>query len=426
MRSRERVRAALEHRTPDRVPVDIGGTDITGIHVSPYLKLRAALGLPPSVPRAYDTFQMLAEIEEDLRQAIGADVVGLALPYTVFGYRNAEWKPFRMPDGTEVLVSGHFVADPQPDGSLVQYPRGDRNFPPSGRMAADGYYFDVLYRQLPFDEATLDAKRWVEETYAPCREEDLRYLEERSRWLSEHTDCAIVADLNPGGFGGFVALVAPHVPRPSGLRNPEEFWMSYLSRASHIQDIFSHQYELQMKNLRMYAQALGERIDVIVMSKTDLGTQSGPIIDPETYRQLFKPLHRKMNDWVHENTSWKTFFHTCGDVSLLLQDFVEAGLDVLNPVQISAANMEPSRLKEAYGDKLVFWGGGISTQTTLAFGSPAQVEEEAGRNFEAFGRQGGFVFAPDQNIQPTVPTANLLALLRALDRNRHRKHAHGV
>jgi uroporphyrinogen-III decarboxylase len=414
MSSRDRVQAALNHQTPDRVPVDIGGTDISGVHASTYVKLRAALGLPVTVPKAYDTFQMLAQIDDDFRRLLGVDAVGLALPYTVFGYRNEGWKPFRMPDGTGVLVSRHFVADALPDGSLVQYPRGDRSYPPSGRMAADGFYFDVLYRQSPFDEKSLDAKRWVEETYGLCRDEDLRYLEEQSRWLRANTDYAVVADLNPAGFGGFVAMVAPHVGRPGGIRNPEEFWMSYLTRRNHIQDIFAHQHELQMKNLEMYRQALADRIDVIIMCKTDFGAQSGPLIAPATYRDLFKPLHRKMNDWVHANTSWKTFFHTCGDVSLLLEDFIEAGLDVLNPVQISADNMDPVHLKEAYGDRLAFWGGGISTQATLPFGTPEEVEAEVTRNLQVLGRQGGFVFAPDQNIQPAVPIENLMAMIRLL------------
>jgi len=426
MSSRERVSAALHHQVPDRVPLDIGGTDITGIHASTYVKLRAALGLPAATPRAYDTFQMLAEVEDDVRQAIGVDVVGLALPYTVFGYRNEGWKPFRMPDGTDVLVSRHFVADTLSDGSLVQYPRGDRSWAPSGRMASGGFYFDVLYRQQPIEEQCLDARRWVEETYGLCRDEDLRYLEERSRWLTENTEYALIADLNPAGFGGFVAMVAPHVGRPTGLRNPEELWMSYLTRKSHIQDIFSYQYELQMKNLAMYHQALADRIDVIIMSKTDFGAQSGPIIAPETYRELFKPLHRKMNDWVHENTSWKTFFHTCGDVSLLLQDFVEAGLDVLNPVQISAENMNPAPLKKAFGDELVFWGGGVSTQFTLPFGTPGEVEEEVERSLEEFGSQGGFVFAPDQNVQPGVPIENLMAVIRTLGAARNRLQEDGV
>jgi hypothetical protein len=420
LRPRERIRAALEHRTPDRVPLDIGGTDITGIHVSTYLKLRAALGLPTTTPKAYDTFQMLAEFEDDLRRAIGVDVIGLALPYTVFGYRNEGWKPFRMPDGTDALVSRNFVADALPDGSLVQFPQADRTCLPSGRMARDGFYFDLLYRQPAFSEESLDACRWVDETYRLCRDEDLRYLEEQSRYLSANTDYAVVADLNPAGFGGFVALVAPHVRRPTGIRNPEEFWMSYLGRKSHIQDIFSYQSELQMKNLKMYRQALGDRIDVIIMCKTDFGMQNGPIIAPEIYRDLFKPLHRKMNDWVHENTNWKTFFHTCGDVSLLLPDFVEAGLDVLNPVQISASNMDPAHLKDAYGDKLVFWGGGVSTQTTLAFGTREQVEEEVSRNLEIFGNGGGFVFAPDQNVQPAVPIENLVAVLETLNTKRAR------
>ncbi len=416
--SRERVRAALRHEQPDTVPLDIGGTDITGIHAAAYTKLKSALGLGNGIPKAFDTFQMLAEIEDSVREALNVDVVGLSLPYTVFGYRNEGWKPFRMPDGTEVLVSEHFTTDVLTDGSLVQFPQADSSCSPSGKMAKDGYYFDVLTRQLPFDEKSLDAERWVGETYGLCAEEDLRYLEEKSLFFQQNTEYAVITDLNPAGFGGFIALLAPHVKHPTGIRDAEEFWMSYLLRKNHIQDIFHYQYEIQMKNLEMYHQALGDRIDVMIMSKTDFGAQSGSIISPETYRELFKPLHKKMNDWVHQHTSWKTFFHTCGDVTALLEDFIEAGLDILNPVQISAGGMDPSFLKDSYGDRLVFWGGGVSTQKTLSFGTPEEVEAEVTRNLEIFGRQGGFIFATDQNIQPTMPLENIMAMLNVLEAKR--------
>jgi len=164
----------------------------------------------------------------------------------------------------------------------------------------------------------------------------------------------------------------------------------------------------------MYRQAVGDRIEVVVMSGTDFGSQNGPFISPGAYREIFMPLHRQMNDWVHANTRWKTFFHTCGSIVAYLDDFAEAGIDILNPVQISAAGMAPEFLKEKYGKRFVFWGGAVDAQHTLAFGTPEQVREETARNIGAFGKGGGFVFNNVHNIQATVPTENMMALFLTL------------
>ena len=154
------------------------------------------------------------------------------------------------------------------------------------------------------------------------------------------------------------------------------------------------------------------------MSGTDFGSQNGPFISPAAYREMFKPLHKTMNDWVHANTTWKTFFHTCGSIVAFLDDFAEAGIDILNPVQISAAGMSPESLKGTYGDKFVFWGGAIDAQHTLQFGTAAQVREEALRNAGIFGQGGGFVFNNVHNIQATVPTENMVALLGSVGNRR--------
>jgi len=154
------------------------------------------------------------------------------------------------------------------------------------------------------------------------------------------------------------------------------------------------------------------------MSGTDFGSQNGPFISPDAYREMYKPLHRRMNDWVHNNTPWKTFFHTCGSLIGLLDDFHEAGVDILNPVQISAKGMDPKFLKNNFGDKFVFWGGGIDAQHTLPFGSPEKVEREVAENIRVFGKNGGFVFNNVHNIQAGIPVENLTALFESFKRNR--------
>ena len=162
---------------------------------------------------------------------------------------------------------------------------------------------------------------------------------------------------------------------------------------------------------------MGERIDVIMLSGTDFGSQSGPFISLDAYRELYKSLHKQMNDWVHEHTNWKTFYHTCGSIVKFLDDFYEAGIDILNPVQISARGMDPEFLKTNYGDKFVFWGGGINPQQTLPFGTPEKVREEVAHNIKTFKKDGGFVFNNVHNIQSNIPIENLMGMFETLKAN---------
>ncbi len=420
MTSRERVRRAIRHQQPDRVPLDLGSTLVTGIQASAYARLKEVLGIRGGVTRVYDPFQMLAEVEEPVKRAFGVDTFGIQLPTTIFGYRNEDWKRFIMFDGTEVEISGHFEHDVLPNGDIVQYPKGDRSAPPSGRMPKGGFYFDAIVRQEPIDEERLDPKEWVEQTYGLYTEEELRFLEETSKWWYENSEYALLGNFWGAGLGDIAIVPGPAIPHPKGIRDPAEWYMSSLTRRQYVSDIFHHQFEVQMKNLAAYRQAVGERIEVVVMSGTDFGAQNGPFIAPEAYRELFKPLHKAMNGWVHAHTGWKTFFHTCGSIVAYLPDFKEAGVDILNPVQISAAGMSPAFLKEKWGRDFVFWGGGIDSQHTLPFGTPEEVRAEAGRNIRIFGAGGGFVFNNVHNIQANVPTGNIVALLRAAQESERR------
>lgn len=410
MTSRERVEKAVNHQLPDRVPRDLGTTLVTGVHASTYAKLKQALGIANGHVRVYDPFQILAEVELPVRRALKIDTIGIQLPKTVFGYRNEQWKPFRLFDGTEVLVSKHFQFDTLENGDIVQYPRGDRSASPSAKMPKDGYYFDVLVRQEPIVESELDARQWAEESYGVYTDEDLRFLEEKSKLYFENTDFAVIGNFGGAAFSNIAYVPGPHLANPRGIRDPEEWLASMITRKQYIRDIHRCQFEIQMKNLQLYHQAVGERIQIIYMSGTDFGAQEGPFISPLMFRELFKPYLKQMNDWVHANTTWKTFYHTCGSVVDFLDDFVEAGFDILNPVQISARGMDPQFLKAEYGDRLVFWGGAVDTQYTLPFATPAEVRSEARRNVEIFSRGGGYVFTPVHNIQANVPVENILAL----------------
>jgi hypothetical protein len=414
MTSRERVRKALNHQEPDRVPVDLGSTLVTGIQASMYAKLKAALGVTEGAVKVYDPFQMLGEVEEPVKKILGVDTFGIQLPTTLFGYKNENWKPFRLFDGTDVLISGHFEYDILPNGDIVQYPKGDRSAPPSGKMPNGGFYFDSIVRQEPIDEAKLDPKKWVEQNHARYTDEELRFIEETAKWYYDNTDYALIGNFWGAGFGDIALVPGPGVLYPVGIRDPQEWYMSTILRKSYVKEIYQDQFEIQMQNLKLYQEAVGNRIEVIVMSGTDFGSQGGPFISLGAYRELYKPLHAAMNNWVHEHTAWKTFYHTCGSIIKFLDDFHEAGIDILNPVQISAKGMEPEFLKTHYGDKFIFWGGGVNVQQTLPFGTPAAVNAEVAHNISIFKPNGGFIFNAVHNIQSNIPIANLLAMFDAL------------
>lgn len=420
MTSRERVVASLERREPDKLPLDLGSTLVTGIHVSSLHKLKVALGLiKENEPvKVIDPFQMLGEVDDELRKVLGIDTVPLFPPKNFFGFENADWKPWTFFDGTPLLVPGKFNTTPDANGDIYQYPLGDTRFQPSAKMPKDGFYHDAIIRQKPFRDEDLKVEDQIEE-YTLLTDEELNYYEKEARRLYEETDYAIVSSGVPGTNLGDIAYVpGPALPDPKGIRDVEEWYISLMTRKDFLKEVFSRMTEIGLENLKKFHQAVGERIQVIVISGTDFGSQHGPFISPSLYRELFKPFHKKINDWIHQNTSWKTFIHTCGSVYALLPDLREAGFDILNPVQISAAEMDPQRLKEEFGKDFTFWGGGVNTQTTLPFGKPEEVKEEVRRLIETFKRGGGFVFATVHNIQAKIPVENLLALFEAVNEYR--------
>ncbi len=415
MDSRERVQVALIHEEADRVPLDLGGSAVTGIHVSSVYQLRQALGLDePGTPvKVVEPYQMLGEVEPDLMAALGVDVVGLGSQKTLFGFRNEGWKPWTTFDGTPVLVPEGFSTEAEPSGDVLMYPEGDRSAPPSGRMPQGGYYFDTIVRQPPLHEDALDVRDNLEE-FGPISDEELDHFQREAERLYRETDKAILANFGGTAFGDIALVPAPWLKHPQGIRDVEEWYVSTVTRREYIYEVFERQCALGLANLERIYQVVGDRVSVIFVTGTDFGTQKAPFLSKQTYRELYMPFHRRVNDWVHAHTSWKTFIHSCGSVLALLPDFIEAGFDILNPVQCSAAGMNPRTLKEQFGDRLVFWGGGVDTQGTLPFGSPEEVRREVCERIQVFGLGGGFVFNTIHNIQARVPPENLLALFDAV------------
>lgn len=414
MTSRERVERVLNHRLPDRIPLDLGGTPVTGMHVSAVYMLRQALGLdPPGTPvRVMELLQMLGEIKPDLIEALGADVVPLQSPMTRLGFPNEGWKPWTLFDGTPVLVPAGFNTEPEADGSIVLYPQADRSAPPSVRMPKGGFYFDNIIRQGPLDEARLDPEDNLEEFQA-VTEEELAYFGGEAERLQTETDKATIANFGGTSFGNIMMVPGPGLKCPKGIRDVEEWYASLVTRRDYVFKVFERQCEIGLANLQRLYEVVGDRVAAIYVSGTDFGAQTGPFLSPKIYRDLYKPFHQQVNDWIHRHTPWKTFIHSCGSVWALIPDFIEAGFDILNPVQCSAAHMDPMELKRRFGDRLVFWGGGVDTQRTLPFGTPEEVRAEVRERIRIFGEGGGYVFNTTHNVQAGVPKENLLALYEA-------------
>ncbi len=414
MNSRERVQLALDHQEADRVPLDLGGCGQTGMQVTMVYALRQALRLdPPGTPvKVVEPFQMLGEIKPDLWDALQVDVTGLGGVDNFFGYKNEDWKPWKTFDGTPVLVPGRFNTKPEENGDIFHYPQGDWSAPPSAKMPKDGFYFDNIVRQPPFDDDSLNVEDNLEE-FGPVSKEDLDHLQAESQRLYTQTDKAIVMVLGGMAFGDIALVPGPMLKNPKGIRDMTEWYMSTVTRQDYVRGIFERQCEIALENLPKIYAAVGERIQVAWISGADFGAQNNCLISPRSFRSLYKPYYKQINDWVHQNTGWKTFIHSCGSILPLIPDFIEAGFDILNPVQTSAVNMDPTTLKERFGDQITFWGGGIDTQHTLPFGTPDEVRAEVRERLEIFGKGGGFVFNPIHNVQSGVPIENLLAMYEA-------------
>jgi len=414
MNSRERLHLAIDHQQPDRVPLDLGAAPTTGMHVGAVYRLRQALKLdPPGIPvKVIEPYQMLGEIKPDLMDTLGVDVTGLWPQATLFGFRNEDWKPWTLFDGTPVLVPGAFNTQPEADGSILMYPEGDHGAPPSGKMPQGGYYFDSLPRPKLAADAQLDPADNLEE-FSQLSSQDLAYFETKAQRLYEGTDKAILANFGGTAFGDIALVPGPWMKNPRGIRNVEDWYVGTIQHRDYVFKVFERQCEIALSNLNQLYQVVGDRVDVVYMSGTDFGMQTGPFISPKTYRQLYMPFHRQLNDWVHQHTPWKCFIHSCGSIAALMPDMIEAGFDIFNPVQVSAAGMDAQALKERFGGQVTFWGGGVDTQHTLPFGTPDQVRAEVREHISIFGQNGGFVFNTIHNVQADVPTENLLALYRA-------------
>lgn len=411
MTSREKVQRALNHQSGP-VPVDFGSTGLTGLHVSCVAALREHYGLPQHPVKTCEPYQMLGEVEDDLAQALGSDCIPANDRGTMFGFPKENWREWKTPWGQVILVPEGFRTREEPSGDVYVFPQGDTSVPPSGHMPSTGYFFDAIIRQEPIDEDNLNHLDNCEE-FKLLSEEDITHWKQEFERVKGDTR-AVVSGIGGTGFGDIALVPAAFLKHPKGIRDISEWYMVLLENPDYVHKVFDYQCDIALKNLETFAAIAGDTVDVLMICGTDFGTQNSQFCSGATFDDLYAPYYRRINDWIHSHTKWKTFKHSCGAVRPLIDRFIDVGFDILNPVQCSATGMDPFELKAEFGDRVVFWGGGVDTQQTLPFGTPEEVSAQVTERLRAFSPNGGFVFNTIHNTQARTPVANIVAMVDAV------------
>ena len=413
MNSRERLLTALNHKEGDRIPLDFGAMTVTGMHYSCVAKLRDYYGLEKRTVKVYEPYQMLGLIEEDLKQALGIDTEGVGGRSNMFGISmEGEWKEWRQDNGDIVLVPEAFKTTEDASGNHYVYPCGDMSARPCAKMPRNGYYFDAVIRQEPFDDVEdLDPNDNLEEfEYTSDKALD-GFAEDIDK--ASKTGRAVAVSFGGTALGDIALVPGLTLKNPKGIRDVEEWYMATATAPEYLKYVFDKQTDIALVNLQRLKERAGDKIDVIFICGTDFGTQISTFCSKDTFRELYMPYYKKVNNWIHENTQWKTFKHSCGAIEPFIPLMIESGFDIINPVQCSATGMEPQLLKDKYGKDIVFWGGGIDTQKILPFGTPDEVREQVKQRLDIFGKDGGYVFNSIHNVQANTPTENLVAMIEA-------------
>lgn len=343
--------------------------------------------------RIYDTGQMLGWVPDWLREFFDIDVISIE----PFGANpdNEGWHKWELRAGQSFLIPTDFNPELDKDGSWVEK---DEKGNILRKMPSGGYYFDDLVS--PMKETDLMP---VKDFNPPdsYTDEELKYLEKRVNWLWENTDYAILGsffggnlfDLNIGGMMNWMCLVASEPER--AREYVEKACDAMIRRANFVKD------------------AVGDKVIALVIGN-DMGTQRGELYSPETFKKVNAPAYKRFCSWIHKNTDFKVFLHSCGSIYNYIETLIDCGIDILNPIQVSAANMDSERLKKEFGGRIVFWGGGCDTQHLLPFGTPEEVKNEVRKRIEDFAPGGGFVFCQVHNIQAGVAPENIIAMYEAV------------
>jgi len=409
MNGRQRVLAAIQHQEPDRVPVDIGSTPSSGISATAHYNLMQYLGQGDTPTRVYDVVQQVAQPDDAFLDRFGIDAVDIG---RAFDARDEDWYDITLPTGLPVQFPTWFHAVPQEDGAwdafapdgtrIATMPLGASFFDQTCFPYVDGYpdNFDNLSQVMPLVHwSGLAHSPWDHAGEADFWEQ----LRARALDLRQNSDRAlmIVVGCNLFEWGTF-------------LRRIDNFLCDLMLDPEGVERLLDALMERHLASLGKVCEWLGDVCDVVKFGD-DLGMDSGPLMQPDIYRELFKPRHAMLNDYAHRHSGMKTLLHSCGSIHSLLPDLIEAGFDAVNPVQINARDMEPWRLKKEFGKDIAFWGGGVNTRVVLNGDSPQKVRDQVKENLDIFAPGGGFVFAAVHNILPDVPPENIEAMYQALD-----------
>jgi uroporphyrinogen decarboxylase len=404
MTSRERVFQTVRHREPDRVPIDLGGMKASGITALAYQKLKERLGIATPT-RILDTRLMIAVVEEEVLRRLHGDV----LPVDLSGITSAvrperEWVPETLFDGTPVLFPPGTRIRKEADGAWTLLDADGS--PTSFRMPRDGYYFDdmLMNRGTGIDPAK----------FAPLSDipdASLRLMADYAGELFRSTEYALLG----WGYGVCFLGLSLITDRRNNVTQgmPDEWMMMLLTEKETCHEVMGRAVDAAISCIRLANEAVGDRCFAWGIATDDSGTQRCEFIDPDLWAEMIKPHYTRLCSWIHRNTGLKTFLHSCGSIPRLIPHLIDAGVDILNPVQTSAAGMDPALLKRQFGDRIVFWGGGCDTQRTLPLGTPDEVREQVKERMRIFAPGGGYVFNQVHNIQFNVPPENIHAMLDA-------------
>lgn len=409
MTSRERILAAIEHRQPDRVPVDLGATPSSGISAIAYGNLKKHLGLTQGSTRIYDVVQQLAQPEDVVLDRFHIDAIDIGRAFNTEAFA---WQPTVLADGQHAEYPAWFHPERQADGSFIARMKDGLDI---AHMPAGGTFFDQTYfpylDDYPADYRDLDKEMgrimWAALVHSPWDHAgDPGFwdtLRARALELRRTSDRAlmVVIGCNLFEWGTF-------------LRRMDNFLMDLVAEPERVEALLDALMERHLAVLEKACRAVGDVADVIRFGD-DLGTNGGPFMSPKTYKQLFKPRHTMLCDYVHKHSRMKTFLHSCGSIRALMPDLIEAGYDVINPVQTTCKGMEAEGLKGDFGKDICFWGGGCDTKSVLPHGAPPEIKDHVKRRLDTLMPGGGFVFNTVHNILPEVPPQNIVAMFEAIE-----------
>lgn len=412
MDSKKLINQVLSHQNTNRIPIDFGSTTVTGIHCKVVEGLRKYYGLSSKPIKIIEPYQMLGEIDEELQQIIGIDTIPVFSSKDLFGISQENYKEVITPWGQSVLMPDKYDLTPDSNNNIYVFPEGDKDCQPSGIMPDNCYFFNAIERQLPLEEVELSPDDNNEE-YGLLTETDLSFFEQEALKASQKGKC-VVASFGGTALGDVAMIPGMCLKHPKGIRSVAEWYIATITRQELIHKMFEKQIDTAISNYQRLWECIGDNVNVIYLCGADFGTQNSQFCSVETFKTLWLPHYKRMTDWIHQHTTWKIFKHSCGSIVPLLPAMIEAGFDIINPVQINAKGMDPAFLKKEFGKDITFWGGGVDTQIILPSAPPSKVYEHVLRQCEIMSKDGGFVFSSIHNIQANVPIENVVAMINAV------------